>query len=65
MQLLVYPATPQEQGLCTYLFLFGTSDPSAVHSVEWVKKRAKMVINRRTKSQSNDWRNGSRGWTSG
>lgn len=55
MQLLVYLATHQEQALCTYLF-FGPSEPSAMHSVEWMKKCAKMVIKCRTKSQSNNWK---------
>lgn len=37
-----------------HIFIFGPSDPSAMHSVDWVKERAKMVINCRTKSQSNN-----------
>lgn len=56
MQLPIYPATPQEQAFFTCLFGLGTSDPRAMHSVEWVKKHAKMVINCRTKSQSNGCR---------
>lgn len=34
-----------------HIFIFGPSDPSAMHSVEWVKEWAKVVINCRTKPQ--------------
>lgn len=49
----------------SYFLIFGTSNSSAIHGMERMKKSAKVVINRRTKSQSPDWRNGSRGWMSG